>query len=373
MEYRAMKKIGMTPSLLGFGAMRMPMENKKVDIKEARRIIDYLYKNGVNYYDTAYFYHDGESENVLGEALSAYPRDSFYVATKLPVGLCKSLDDAKRIFDLQLTRLNMDYVDLYMLHGINLEAFCQAQSMDILPWMETLKAEGKIRSIGFSFHGSYEDFEQILNAYDWDFVQIQLSYLDLEHQQGIKGYKLLETKGIPAIIMEPLRGGALARLSPEHEERLKSLDQSLSVASWAFRWCAELPGIKVILSGMSTYEQAEDNIKTFGNYRPFTIEEKDTVNEVAEAVRLRPRVGCTACNYCSPCPMGVDIPGCFDAYNSLIAVAHWEYSTKYNKIPEEAKAHICTTCGTCLEKCPQKLPIPELMRKFLEEQQRFNA
>lgn len=365
MEKRAMEKLGIETSLLGFGCMRFPMmADGKIDEAEAERMLDQAYAAGVNYYDTAYPYHNGESERVVGRVMKKYDRSSFFLATKLPCWLIKNTDDIERIFKEQLEKLQTDYIDFYLMHALNKDSFQKMVDIGCVEKLEQLKAEGKIRYLGFSFHDKYEAFERIINYRDWDFCQIQLNYMDAgereEFQQaGMKGYHLTEEKNIPLIIMEPVRGGSLAAFPEDITEVFHGLNPDASIASYALRWVGSLPNVKVILSGMSTMEQLTDNLKTFDKFEPLSEKETETIDKVVAMINSRMQNGCTACRYCMPCPAGVDIPRNFRIWNLYHMYGNynavkWDWE---DGLGEEHKAKNCIKCGKCEKACPQKLSI----------------
>lgn len=269
MEYSTLDKLGVRVSRLGFGCMRFPLTAEgKIDEPRAAAMLDTAYKAGVTYYDTAYFYHQHTGEAFLGRAMKRYPRDTFYLATKMPMSIVESLDHAKEIFEGQLAALQTDYVDFYLLHAVNGERWKQAQEMGIVDFLLEMQKAGRIRHFGFSFHGSYEEFETILTARDWDFCQIQFNYMDQEIQAGMRGYALAEKLGVPIIVMEPVKGGSLATISDDITAKFKAAHPDWSVASWAMRWVASLNNCKIILSGMTEEDQVADNIATFSHLEP---------------------------------------------------------------------------------------------------------
>lgn len=366
MEKRKMEKLGIETSLLGFGCMRFPVtKDGKIDEPEAEKMLDKAIAAGVNYIDTAYPYHNGDSETFVGKVLKKYPRDSFYLATKLPVWLVKTAEDVDRYCAEQLERLQTDYIDFYLLHNIGRDAWKQFKALGGVERLEALREQGKIRYIGYSCHDSYEGFAEVLNDRDWDFCQIQFNYMDTEEQAGLKGYELAAQKRIPMIVMEPVRGGSLAGFSEEITAKFRAMDAEASVASFALRWVAGYPNVRVVLSGMSTMEQVEDNLRTFSSFKPLSEAEKQGINDIVEALRSRVQNGCTGCRYCMPCPFGVDIPGTFQAWNNYhmyenYNVVKWSWE---NNIGEEHQPKNCVKCGKCEAACPQKLHIREDLQK----------
>ena len=368
MEKRKMEKLGIETSLLGFGCMRLPMTaEEKVDEAEAERIIDRAIAGGVNYIDTAYPYHDGQSEVVVGKILKKYDRNSFYLATKLPVWLVNTADDVDRFVEEQLSKLQTDYIDFYLMHAMNRERWDKMLEIGCITRLEQLQAAGKIKYLGFSFHDDYEMFEEMLNYRDWDFCQIQMNYMDAEKQAGIRGCELAARKGVPLVIMEPVKGGSLAAFSEDITEKFRTLDSNASPSSFAFRWVGGLPGVKVILSGMSSMQQVEDNLKTFTEFKPLSDKENDVIREIVNIIESRVKNGCTNCRYCMPCPVGVDIPGCFSTWNTYhmyqnYNIVKWRWESE---VGDSHQAKNCVKCGKCEGACPQKLSI----RRDLEQVQ----
>lgn len=371
MEYREMEKLGIRTSLLGFGCMRFPTNaDGSINENEALAMIDKAYQAGVTYFDTAYPYHGGKSEEVTGKALARYARDSYYLATKLPIWEVKSVADAERIFQEQLKRLQKDYVDFYLMHALDAGSWKTVKELDLLGYCEKLRAEGKLKYLGFSFHDGYEVFEEILTAYPWDFCQIQLNYMDRDTQATLKGVELAKKLGIPMIIMEPIKGGSLAQLPYDGiDELFKKARPEASTSSWALRYVASFDNINVVLSGMSTMEQVEDNLQTFAHFAPLSKAEQDIVEQVADALRGRVQNGCTGCRYCMPCPAGVNIPKCFSIWNHYHIYENIN-ETKWNwtqNIEASQKALNCVKCGKCEQACPQHIAIREDLARLQEE------
>lgn len=360
MEERKWDRLGIETSLLGFGCMRFPTTKEGIINQElAARMLDIAYEAGVNYFDTAYMYHEGESERFLGKYLNKYDRNSYFLTTKLPVMMIESLEQAKQIFEEQRNKLQKEYFDFYLLHGLNKETFSRSVDIGLIKYCEELKEQGKIKYLGFSFHDSYEVFEDIIHYRAWDLCQIQLNYMDTEVQAGMKGYKLAEEKGIPVVIMEPVKGGSLSNLPDTVAGELKSLHPEASLTSWACRWIGSLPNVKVVLSGMSAIEHVQDNLNTFENFKSLDADELEAVSRVAAKIRKWVNNGCTGCRYCMPCPEGVNIPNNFAIWN--------DYAMKKDPkdiyfqwgmlIKDAEKAKNCIKCGQCEEKCPQMISI----------------
>ena len=356
---------------LGFGLMRLPENNGTVDIEHVCRMVDMYMEAGLNYFDTAYVYHGGKSEEVAREAVvKRYPRDSFYLATKLPAWCIKKKEDVDRIFEEQCTRAGVDYFDFYLLHsledGSNYDVY---EKYDCFSWGLKKKEEGKIKHFGFSFHGSPELLEKVLDLHpEVEFVQIQLNYADWQNPVVRSGalYQLLLKRNIPMIIMEPVKGGTLAKLKPELEEMYKAARPDNSIASWALRFVGSLPGVMTILSGMSAQEQMADNIKTFTDFEPLSDDEKALVAEVTKKMLDTPTIQCTSCRYCTEgCPMQILIPDVFRTVNT-IRLYNDEFRPKnfYQGLCERGgRAGDCIKCGQCESVCPQHLPIIELLEE----------
>ena len=349
-------------SLLGMGAMRLPQhgEGWGMPIKhaEAEALIDYVYAQGINYFDTAYIYHGGDSEVLVGKALAKYPRESFYVADKYNLA---AEADFKLQFENQLERLQMDYIDFYLLHAVadnNIDTYL---TNGCIEYFLEQKKLGRIRHLGFSFHGSLSALEKMTAHRDWEFALIQLNYLDWHHNDAKALYEHLVSKCIPIQVMEPIHGGLLTKLTDEGLEMFKKAEPNKSVASWALRFVADLPGISVILSGMSNEEQATDNITTIKEAKPLTDAEQDMVLKVSTLYHQTNFATCTSCMYCvKDCPKGLDIPYLLNTYNIYKKSGEWRLF-RLNALAEDKRPSACADCGICLKHCPQNLEIPKYL------------
>ncbi|MDL2261500.1 aldo/keto reductase [Methanimicrococcus sp. OttesenSCG-928-J09] len=375
METRLFKnknKTGIKIPLLGFGTMRLPRQNEEtqeINEKTGQEMVDYAMSHGVNYFDTAYMYHEGGAETFIGKALSKYPRESYYLADKIPPWRAETAEDVSRIFEEQFQKCQIDYFDFYLIHNINEEHFELAERLKVYDFMKQKQKEGKIRYIGFSFHDSPEFLEKVLDKHDWDFVQIQLNYLDWTIQNAKRQYEILEERQIPVIVMEPVRGGSLATLSEKATGILKEADPNASTASWAIRYAATLPNVLTVLSGMSGMEQIKDNISTIENFRPLNETDYKTIEAAVKEYQSSFAIPCTYCRYCMECPSGVHIPKVFDKYNQYFARGDSDktrFLFEYRQIGEKRQAHQCTECGICLPKCPQGIDIPRELEKISE-------
>jgi len=379
-QYRKDPKTGTELSVLGFGCMRFPRGITGIDMAKTEAMLRNAIEHGVNYFDTAYVY--GGSEVAVGEILAKDGlRDRIYLATKLPHQQCKSYEDFDRLFSTQLERLKTDHIDYYLLHNLpSRELWQRLVGLGIEKWIAEKKASGQVRQLGFSFHGAQPDFLDLLEVYNWDFCQIQYNYLDEHYQAGRAGLKAAYAKGLPVIIMEPLRGGKLSNgLPKEAAQILRAAEPQVSLASWAFRWLYDQKEVSVVLSGMSTAEQVEDNLKTAAEAAVgmFSPEQHRLLNQAIEIVKKSYRVPCTGCNYCMPCPHGVNIPGCFSAYNTRSAqglisgMTQYVTSTAANHPGRYAGAGNCQACGECEAKCPQHIPIIEQLEEVKRHMEPF--
>ena len=371
MTYRTHPRTGDKVSLLGYGCMRFTKNGNSIDLDKAERELMLAIKSGVNYLDTAYIYPG--SEVAVGEILHRnHCREEIRLATKLPQYYIKSGAAIEKYFNEQLTRLQTDYIDYYLMHMLtDIPTWEKLKKIGMQDWIEEKLASGQIRNIGFSYHGNTEMFKQLVDAYDWDFCQIQYNYMDTEEQAGDKGYALAEELGIPLVIMEPVKGGSLANFSDDINAKFKAMDKDASIASWAFRWVGSHSNAKVILSGMSNEEQVEDNLKTFSNFKPLNEAEEKMISEIVSDLQGRVQNGCTGCRYCMPCPAGVNIPQNFALWNKYHIYGTYDHvKNAWEKdLKDEEKAKCCVKCGKCEKVCPQHLSIRrdlELAQKDLD-------
>ncbi|MDO4545439.1 MAG: aldo/keto reductase [Bacillota bacterium] len=372
MQYRTFKKIDEKVSLLGMGAMRLPLnEDGSVDEVASVGIIRSAIDAGVNYVDTAYGYHDGQSEVVVGKALQDGYREKVLLADKMPIWLAKDPDAMKEIFYTQLERLQTDCIDMYLVHNITVPIWKRCKKFGLMPFLEEMRDAGKIRYIGFSFHDSPDFFKEVLEDYPWDFCQIQLNYMDKNHQAGVAGLKYAAEKGLGVVIMEPLKGGRLTdAVPPTVQELWDGAHVKRTPAQWAFKWLANMPEVTVMLSGMSSMDQLEKNIEILSdeNVSELTDSERALIDRVSDEYNRLIRYSCTGCKYCLPCPKRLDIPKIIGYYNDWNVYQQnpstkWEYSTWIDK---GYHASDCIGCGACEKKCPQSLKITEAMERAAE-------
>ncbi len=359
MQISKLQKLDINVSSIGFGCMRLPTVDGKIDYEHGFKMIDHAYNNGVTYYDTAYTYHGGQSETFLGEAMKKYPRDSYYLADKLPIWLINSREDMEKALQTQLEKLQTDYIDFYLIHAINYERFKKCKDLEVFKFLEDMRSQGKIKYIGFSYHDISDTFQEIVDYYNWDFVQIQYNYIDNKLMDGDKLYDILKARNIPAMIMEPTRGGFLSKLPEEIGKIYKDYNNSKSETSWALRWLTSHSNVKVVLSGMSHLDHVIDNVNTFSEDMKLNSEELSLINKVSEAINNIATIPCTGCGYCMPCPVGVDIPTIFKTYNLLKMFGNtWRAFNEYHVYFDKAnKANNCVSCGKCEKLCPQLIKI----------------
>ena len=378
MLYRKLGKTDQSVSILGFGCMRLPIRdgninsgdrfdpNKVIDEEKALRLIRYAIDQGVNYFDTAYPYHHGKSETMLGKAVKGY-RDRVLLATKLPPWLVKRREDFERLFNDQLNRLETPYLDVYLLHGLDRQRWIDMKELRALDFLDRIRSEGRARYVGFSFHDDVRLFKEIVDSYDWMLCQIQYNYLDENFQAGREGLTYAASKGLGVVVMEPLRGGKLAERIPEEVQTLwNSADQRRSPAAWGLRWVWNHPGVSTVLSGMNMVDQLKENIALADDGQPHSLSEKELsiITQVKETYRKMAKIDCTGCAYCMPCEKGVNIPQNFKLYNDVFIFRNLEASALiYERmLSPEQRASNCAECGECEERCPQHLKIQDELK-----------
>ena len=373
MKYRS-DKYGNQISVLGYGCMRFTSKMGKIDFQKAEKEILTAYNAGVNYYDTAYIYPG--SEAFLGEVLEKNNiRDKVYIATKLPQYMIKTKEDIEKYFEEELKRLRTDHIDYYLMHMLaDIKSWDKLKALGIEDWIKEKKENGKIKQIGFSYHGNSDMFCEIIDVYDWDFCQIQYNYLDENSQAGRKGLNYAASKGIPVVIMEPLRGGRLANNLPEKARKLfEKYEIKRTPAEWAFRWLWNQKEIMCVLSGMNSIQMVEENVKNAATAEigEFTEKDEELLKNVVAAINEKMKVPCTGCRYCMPCPKSVDIPGTFSAYNKkytdgkFTALKEYIMCTAMRK--DSTAASNCVACGKCEMHCPQNIKIREELKKAKKE------
>ena len=371
MVYREFQDLQL--SALGMGAMRLPVidgNDAQIDKEATAEMVAYAMEHGINYYDTAWGYHDGNSETVMGEALSRYPRESFYLATKFPGYDLSNMDKVESIFEAQLEKCGVDYFDFYLFHNVcemNIDAYLD-EKYGIFDYLMEQKKKGRIRHLGFSAHGSYDIMKRFLDAYGehMEFCQIQLNYLDWSFQNARAKVDLLKEHHIPVWVMEPLRGGKLASLEDENAAVLKGLRPEEGIPAWAFRFLQSIPGVTMVLSGMSNFQQMQENIAVFEEDKPLDEKEMAALLEVADRMVKKIALPCTACHYCvSHCPKGLDIPGLLELYNEhCFTGGGFIAPMALMAVPEEKKPGACIGCRSCEAVCPQQIKISEAMADF---------
>jgi predicted aldo/keto reductase-like oxidoreductase len=376
MLYRKLGRSGFNVSILGFGAMRLPIQggsqspadrfnpNKLVDEEETIKMIEYAIGRGVNYFDTAYVYHGGKSEPALGKALKGY-RNKVMLATKLPVMQATKREDFDRFLDEQLKRLDTNYLDVYLLHGLRREAWANMKELGVLKFLDQIQADGRARYVGFSFHDDVRIFKEIVDGYDWMLCQIQYNYYDEHYQAGREGLIYAMSKGLGVVVMEPLRGGKLTDPIPEEIQAIwDSAEVKRTPAEWGLRWVWNHPEVSVVLSGMSSMSQVIENIKLANDGNPNSLSKKELaiIDQVKKTYKKMVKIDCTGCAYCMPCETGVNIPANFSVYNDMYVfkTATDVSAISYNRfLSPEQKASNCSECGECEEKCPQHIKIKD--------------
>ena len=378
MRYRKLGKTNLETSILGFGAMRLPMVgdpgglagfDPKIPIDEARadKMVGYALDKGVNYFDTAYGYHGGKSETYIGKVLHPV-RNKVLIATKLPVWNIQKTEDFERVFEEQLGKLQTDYLDVYLIHSLNATHWEKMKRLGALEFLNKLKADGRIRAAGFSFHDEIKVFKQIIDGYDWDVTQIQYNYYDQEYQAGREGLRYAAGRDVGVIVMEPLRGGQLVNKIPDEARKIwDGASIKRSSVEWGMRWVWNQPEAAVVLTGSSSLDQIRENIDVTKDAEPnsLTAEELALFDRVRSVYRSKLKVDCTSCAYCMPCSGGVDIPSNFQLYNDIFLFDNKEFgSFFYNNLMEKSQQAVnCTECGECMEKCPQKVDIVKELKE----------
>ena len=376
MLYRKMPKLNQELSILGFGCMRLPVDKKGVlDRERAIAQIRHAVDNGVNYIDTAWPYHGGDSEPLVGEAMADGYREKAFIATKLPSWMIESREQMDEYLNAQLERLKTDQIDFYLIHNLSGPVWDKLKEMDVLDFIDRALESGRIRHAGFSFHGHIDDFKTIINDYPWQFCQIQYNFLDEYHQAGVEGLKYAADRDLGIIIMEPLRGGNLGMATPPEEVAAvwDRAEVKRPPVEWALRWVWDHPEVTVVLSGMNEESHIDENLKIADEALPrsLTEEERDLVKEASDTYKRLMKVGCTGCQYCMPCPEGVNIPDAFEVLNKLHLFKNEEeakfmYALRCGGIfnmAGEGFASNCVRCGECLDKCPQQIPIPDMLEE----------
>jgi hypothetical protein len=374
MQYRTFGNLDWQASALGFGAMRLPIDGDEAsDIDEAlaTKMLHYAIDHGVNYVDTAYPYHGGESENFVGRALKGGYRDKVKLATKLPCWKVEEAGDFDRFLNEQLEKLQTDHIDFYLLHALSEKHWPKVRDMDVFTWAESAIADGRIRHLGFSFHDDYPVFKEIVDAYDrWTFCQIQYNYMDIKNQAGRRGLRYAASKGLAVVIMEPLLGGRLVDPPEPIEEIWNQAEHKRTAVDWALQWLWDQPEVSVVLSGMSTLQHVEDNVTYAGEsgIGKLTLDELDLIEQVRDEYGKLSPIPCTQCEYCLPCPNGVNIPRNFEIYNQSAMYDKLEIARKtYTQwFAEDQRAMNCIQCQECEEKCPQNIAIADWMPKVDE-------
>lgn len=376
MNYRINPKNGDKLSILGYGCMRFPTKGNAIDEIEAERHLLSAIERGVNYFDTAYIYHRGKSESFLGKVLAKGYRDQVKIATKLAHYMIRTSADIEKMFATQLERLQTDRIDYYLIHMLcDLEAWERLKAFGIEEWIADKKAKGQIINIGFSYHGGKSEFQKLVDAYPWEFCQIQYNFLDENNQAGRNGLEYATQKGIPVFVMEPLRGGKIINRLPKEVNTIwETATPKRTPADWALRWVWNHPEVTLLLSGMSTEEQVDENIKTASDAdaNAFTNYELELFDQVRAILKSKTKVDCTACGYCMPCPHGVDIPTCFSQYNDRYLIGkkgsklkYMQNTGAYSKKPSYAS--LCVGCGKCEQHCPQNIEIINELKNVKKE------
>lgn len=366
MNYRINRNNSQKISLLGMGCMRFPLieGTDEIDINAVEKMFDYAIENGVNYFDTAYPYHGGKSEVVTGRLLAKYPRSSFYLADKLPIWKVQSEENLPEIINEQLTRCSVDYFDYYLCHAVSQERMEIIEKFNIYDFLLEQKKKGVLKQIGFSFHDSPAVLRKMCKAHKWDFVQLQINYFDWELGIAKKLYDIALEFGLQVIIMEPVRGGALASLGENADKIFKAHSPEKSVASWAVRYAAGLPEVLTVLSGMSNMEQLADNISSIKDFSPLNADETKTLMQAFEVYKALKTIPCTGCKYCIDCPKSINIADIFALYNKTVAIGSAYFAQRLSRFKKSSRPENCISCGKCSKMCPQQIDIPAKLKEL---------
>lgn len=361
--------------LLALGCMRLPMRNGEIDQQELDRMVDYCMEHGANYFDTAYMYVDSKSELAIGKSLKRYKREDFILADKSPIYKMKTREDVREIFDEQLKKCQVEYFDFYMCHNINKNTVDTYRNVAMYDELVKLKKEGKIKYLGFSFHGTPDILREVIKEHKWDFAQLQINYLDWDVVKAKEQYDIVQAEGIPVTVMEPLRGGGLVNLSDKALAKLKEHYPDTTPASFGLRWAASRKNVVTVLSGMSNLQQVKENIQTFIDYKEMTEDEIKVADEISKIIQSQGEINCTACKYCMEvCPRGINIPAAFALYNQYkVSKSKMSFTMYYDTLSESEQPDACIKCGLCSKNCPQNLDIPALLTKIADEYKKIKA
>ena len=361
--------------LLALGCMRLPIRNDEIDQQELDRMVDYCMEHGANYFDTAYMYVDSKSELAIGKSLKRYKREDFILADKSPIYKMKTREDVREIFEEQLKKCQVEYFDFYMCHNINKNSVDTYRNVAMYDELVKLKKEGKIKYLGFSFHGTPDILREVVKEHKWDFAQLQINYLDWDVVKAKEQYDIVQAEGIPVIVMEPLRGGGLVNLSDKALAKLKEHYPETTPASFGLRWAASRKNVVTVLSGMSNLQQVKENIQTFIDYKEMTEDEIKVADEISKIIQSQGEINCTACKYCMEvCPRGINIPAAFALYNQYkVSKSKMSFTMYYDTLSEAEQPDACIKCGLCSKNCPQNLDIPALLTKIADEYKKIKA
>ncbi len=361
--------------LLALGCMRLPMRNDEIDQQELDRMVDYCMVHGANYFDTAYMYVDSKSEFAIGKSLKRYKREDFILADKSPIYKMKTREDVRKIFEEQLKKCQVEYFDFYMCHNINKNSVDTYRNVAMYDELVKLKKEGRIKYLGFSFHGTPDILREVVKEHKWDFAQLQINYLDWDVVKAKEQYDIVQAEGIPVTVMEPLRGGGLVNLSDKALAKLKEHYPDTTPASFGLRWAASRKNVVTVLSGMSNLQQVKENIQTFIDYKEMTEDEIKVADEISKIIQSQGEINCTACKYCMEvCPRGINIPAAFALYNQYkVSKSKMSFTMYYDTLSEAEQPDACIKCGLCSKNCPQNLDIPALLTKIADEYKKIKA